>query len=193
MKTALYIRVSTKDGQQDTSNQRVQLEEACKRWGYDIVHVYEDNESGGKGGRERKQFAQMFADAAKKKFDIVVFWALDRFSRQGIRMTLEYLQLLESHGVGFRSLQEPYLNTDNELVRHILLGVMSYFAELERKRISERTKAGLARSTKRKGRPALTGIAEQVAALRAENMSWRNVAKELGVSVNTARKYAEVG
>ena len=48
--------------------------------------------------------------------------------------------------MNFKSVTEPYLDTDNELVTHILLGVLSYFAELETKKVSERTNAGLART-----------------------------------------------
>lgn len=196
MKAAVYIRVSTRDGKQDTENQLSQLRDACKRWGYEIVQVYEDNESGGKGRQERKAFDQMFKDAQKGGFSIVVFWALDRFSRQGITMTLDYLRILESYGVGFRSLQEPYLNTDNELTRHILLATISYFAELERKRISERTKAGLERvrrQGKKLGRPSKhRKHVEKVKQLRGDGMSLRKIAEEVGVSVNTVRKCLEV-
>lgn len=192
MKAAIYIRVSTKDGKQDTENQLSQLRDACSRWGYEIVQIYEDNESGGKGRQERKEFDQMFKDAQSKRFNIVVFWALDRFSRQGINMTLDYLRLLESYGVGFRSLQEPYLNTDNELTRHILLATISYFAELERKRISERTKAGLDRvrkQGKKLGRPSKSHkYTEKINELREKGVSLRKIADEVGVSVNTVRK-----
>jgi DNA invertase Pin-like site-specific DNA recombinase len=58
---------------------------------------------------------------------------------------VEYqLQRLQSHGVTFHSYTEEYLSTDNELVRNILLAVMSSLAKVEAQRISQRTKAGLA-------------------------------------------------
>ena len=65
MRAALYARVSTKDKGQDTDNQILQLKEACERWGYQIVDVYEDQESGGKGRKGRREFDRMFRDAAK--------------------------------------------------------------------------------------------------------------------------------
>ena len=74
---------------------------------------------------------------------LVLFWSLDRFSREGIRKTILYLQQLDGFGVKFKSYSETPLDTDNELVSHILLGVLSYFADLEAKKISERMKAGL--------------------------------------------------
>ncbi|MAQ95533.1 MAG: hypothetical protein CMM84_18910 [Rhodothermaceae bacterium] len=74
-----------------------------------------------------------------------MFWSLDRFSREGLRKTVAYLQQLEALGVRFRSYTEPYLSTENELVSHVLLGVLSYFAEYEAQKISRRTIAELER------------------------------------------------
>ena len=145
MKAALYLRVSTRDKGQTTDNQLVQLQEACKLWGYEIVEIYQDEESGGKGRKARKEFDRMLNESSGKKFDIVVFWALDRLTREGISKSIKYLSILEKNKVGFRSLQEPFLNAENELVRHILIACMSYMAQQERKRMSERVKAGLAR------------------------------------------------
>jgi DNA invertase Pin-like site-specific DNA recombinase len=72
--------------------------------------------------------------------------ALDRFSREGIRKTIAYLQFLDDRGVSFKSYTEPFLDTDNELITHIVLGVTSYYTQQEAIRISERTKAGLERA-----------------------------------------------
>jgi DNA invertase Pin-like site-specific DNA recombinase len=88
----------------------------------------------------------MFEAAEERGFDLLIFWSLDRFSREGIRKTIAYLQQLDALGAGFLSYTESYLNTENELVRHSLLGVLSYLAELEAKKISRRTKAGLERA-----------------------------------------------
>jgi DNA invertase Pin-like site-specific DNA recombinase len=121
-----------------------------------LTAEFVDHESGRKGRRERSGFDEMFQAAEQHAFDVLVFWSLDRFSREGIRKTIHYLQHLEALGVGFRSYTEPYLNTENELVSHILPAVMSYFAEYEAKKISRRTVAGLERARaegKQIGRP----------------------------------------
>ena len=55
---------------------------------------YVDHESGRKGAKKRKQFAALFDDMAKRKFDCVLFWALDRFSREGMVQTIVHLQRL---------------------------------------------------------------------------------------------------
>ena len=93
----------------------------------------------------------MFEVAENQEFDVLVFWSLDRFSREGIRKTISYLQQLDALGVSFRSYTEPYLNTDHELVNNILLSVLSYFAEYEAKKISRRTKAGIERARESNG------------------------------------------
>jgi DNA invertase Pin-like site-specific DNA recombinase len=134
------------NGNHTVGDQRRQLREVLDREGYELTGEFVDHESGRKGRRERSGFDQMFEAAENREFDVLVFWSLDRFSREGIRKTIHHLQQLESLGVQFRSYFEPYLNTENELVSHLLLAVMSYFAEYEAKKISRRTKAGLERA-----------------------------------------------
>lgn len=153
---ALYVRVSKKDGSQDTANQLEQLRSYAALHQYTIVAVYRDEESGRKGRGERGQFDQMFRDAARGQFDILLFWSLDRFTREGIAQTLFYLRQLEEYGVRFHSLREEFLNSDIDFVRPIVLAVFAHLAQYEAMRISERTKAGLeraVRSGKRLGRP----------------------------------------
>ena len=99
MRAAFYTRVSTKDKGQETANQVCQLREFCRSQGWLIVQVYEDHESGGKA--DRAQFQAMLVDAAQRRFDVVVFWALDRFTREGALETLQYLNTLSSYGVGY--------------------------------------------------------------------------------------------
>ena len=145
-RAVLYLRVSTDEGKQTEENQRRELREFVEDEGYELVGEYVDHESGRKGRNEREAFDRMFEAAEGREFDVLVFWSLDRFSREGIRKTIAYLQQLDSLSVGFRSYTEPYLNTDDELVSHILLSVLSYFAEYEAKKISRRTKAGIERA-----------------------------------------------
>lgn len=103
-----------------------------------------DEESRMRGRRECKDFDRMFADAARRRFDVLLFWSLDRFSREGIKKTIAYLQRLDDCAVAFESYTEPFLDTD-ELIAHIVLDVSSYYAQQEALRISDRTKARLAR------------------------------------------------
>ena len=137
----------------------------------------------------------MFESAENREFDTLVFWSLDRFSREGIRKTIHYLQQLESIGVQFRSYNEPYLNTENELVSHILLAVMSYFAEYEAKKISRRTKAGLERARqegKGIGWPSkFDRYKNQLKAMREDGCSKAEMKRQTGLAYNTIRKCLE--
>ncbi|HEY2533807.1 MAG TPA: recombinase family protein [Xanthobacteraceae bacterium] len=192
MRAAIYARVSTDDKGQDPENQLRQLREYCARAGHEIVGEYIDRESGRKGVDGRKRFQALFADAHQRKFDLVVFWALDRFSREGMRPTVAHLERLSSYGVAFHSYTEAFLNTDNEMVRDILLAVMAALAKQEAIRLSDRTKAGMARARaagKRIGRPTLD-IGDRIAKLIKGGASVYRAAQECGVDFKTAKKYA---
>src|SRR5215467_13267781 len=81
---ALYARVSTRD-KQETENQLMQLREFAAKQGWKTLE-YIDRVTGKHSDRER--FQQLFQDASQRKFDVVLFWSLDRFSREGVRETL---------------------------------------------------------------------------------------------------------
>jgi len=191
IQVAIYARVSTKD-KQDVQNQLRELRRWTKKMGYKIYQEYVDNESGSNGRGQRQQFTQMFQDAAQRKFDLVLFWALDRFTREGLQKTIYYLQQLDSCGVKFHSYTEEYLNTDNELVKDILISVLASLAKQERRRISERTKAGL-ETAKKKGRligaPPKTHLTDDITQLAKQGLSKRAIAKKLKVSRDTVYKY----
>ncbi len=90
---AIYLRVSTRDKGQDADNQRRQLRQFCETQQFHIVEEYEDHESGSKG--DRAAFQRMLRDSMQHRFDVIIFWALDRFTREGTLATLQYLQTLE--------------------------------------------------------------------------------------------------
>lgn len=118
IRVAIYARVSTK-GKQDVKYQLRELSRWCRRMRYAVYKEYIDSESGAKGRGERRQFTQMFEDASQRRSDLVLFWALDRFTLERLARTIFYLQQLDSCGVRFQSYREEYLNSDNELVaRH---------------------------------------------------------------------------
>lgn len=140
MKIALYLRVST--DKQETDNQAIQLREFSAKQGWQIVSEYTDYESGSKS--DRAQFRQMFDDASRRKFDLVLFWALDRLSREGVLETLQHLNRLTSYGVGFRSYTEQFFDSCG-VFKDAIIAIMATLAKQERVKRSERTKAGLAR------------------------------------------------
>src|SRR5260370_19261974 len=158
MRVGMYAGHSTDDRGQDPETQLAQLRAWCAIDDRQIGEEFVDRASGGKGADKRPQFAAMLDAAHRRQFDLLLVWALDRLSREGMVPTIGYLQRLAAAGVAFHSYNEPLLNTDNEMVRDIVLAVMSSLAKMERQKISERTKAGLARvraKGTRLGRPAL--------------------------------------
>ncbi len=190
MKVALYLRVST--DKQETENQAVQLREFAAKQGWQIAGEYCDYESGSKS--DRVEFQRMFVDASKRRFDLVLFWALDRLSREGVLQTLQHLNRLESHGVGFRSFTEPYFDSCG-VFKDAVIAIIATLAKQERVKRSERTKAGLARvkaAGKALGRPRLSVRASEVARLRNTGLSGRAIARQLGISEGTVRRLASV-
>jgi DNA invertase Pin-like site-specific DNA recombinase len=189
----IYLRVSTIDKNQETDNQLLQLNELCERMGWLVYDTYIDHETGRKGRRERGEFSRLFEDAAQRRFDLVLFWSLDRFTREGIRKTINYLQQLDGYGIRFKSLTEPLLDTENELIAHIVVGLFSYMAQQEALRISDRTKAGLQRvraQGKVLGRPSkFEQWKPKLIEMRAAGYSKGKICRETGLAYNTVKAY----
>ena len=187
---------STDDKGQDPENQLRELRAWCSNSGHTIVQEFIDRQSGRKGADKRQQFAALLEAAAKRKFDRVLFCALDRFSREGMAQTIAHLQRLTSYGVAFHSYTEPHLSTDNELVRNVLLALLSSLAKLEAQKISERTRAGMARARAKGikiGRPKLEiEIRQKIAQRAKKGETPYAIAKALGIDRHTAAKYAHL-
>ena len=194
---AIYARVSKDVSRQTTDNQLLQLRRWCADNGHVIVREYIDHVSGGRGVEHRPAFAEMLAAAPDGGFELVLFWSLDRFSRQGMTACVIYLKQLADAGVLFRSYMEPALSSDNELVRNILLACLAELAKMERTQIKDRILAGIeraritgTRSGAPIGRPLLDPLIRarigELAAIK-RNATW--IAGELGCDVKTVRKY----
>jgi DNA invertase Pin-like site-specific DNA recombinase len=193
-KVALYARVSTKDGRQDTENQLLALRDYCAKQGWQVVNEYVDHETGGTS--KRVHFQQMFADARQRRFDLVLFWSLDRLSREGVSATLAHLERLTSYGVGWRSHTEEYLDSTG-LFRDAVIAILAAIAKQERVRRSERATAAIAKlrrqgKTEHLGRPRKVVDRALARQLHAEGRSLREIARELGISAMTAHRIVAV-
>ena len=147
MKIGIYGRVSTRD-KQEVENQLVQLREFAVKQGWQIIGEYVDRETGATSDRE--QFQAMFADAGRRKFDLLLFWSLDRLSREGVLETLQHLNRLTSCGVGYKSFTEQYLDSCG-IFKDAVIGILAVIAKQERVRLAERTRAGLERVRRSSG------------------------------------------
>ncbi|MBE0658537.1 MAG: recombinase family protein [Bryobacteraceae bacterium] len=108
-RAALYARVSTDDKGQSTENQLAQLRRFAAAQGWVLANEYVDHESGAKANRP--QFRAMMEAASRREFDVLLFWSLDRLSREGALKTLQTLTQLTDWGVAYRSFTEPYLDS----------------------------------------------------------------------------------
>jgi len=192
MKVVIYARVSTEDKGQDPENQLGQLRAWCVSAGHAVVREYIDYASGSKGAGKRPEFAAMLDDAHRRKFDLVLCWALDRLSREGMVPTVLHLQRLAAAGVGFHSYTEPMLSTDNEMVRDIVLAVMASLAKVERQKISERTRAGMQRAAKNGkhlGRPRISAtIRARIIEMLRNGSGIRATARAIGTGNETVHR-----
>jgi len=142
LRCAIYTRVSTTERGQDAMNQLLQLREFAARQGWEVVKAYTDEASARNG--ERKGFKALFTDAAKHRFDVLLFWSLDRLTREGTFKTHCYLKQLADAGVKFKSFKEQYVDSLG-VFGDAIIGLLAAMAQQERIRISDRTKAGIAR------------------------------------------------
>lgn len=190
MRVALYARVSTKDKGQDTENQLFQLREFCERQGWTIYREYVDRKTA--KNSDRAEFQAMFTAASRCEFDIVLFWSLDRFSREGVLETLQHLQKLNGWGVNWKSFTEQYLDSCGAF-RDAVLSILATIAKQERVRLSERTIAGLARAKrqgKKLGRPKVVCDRSGIRQLRDSGLSLGQIASQLRMSKTTVARIA---
>jgi DNA invertase Pin-like site-specific DNA recombinase len=147
-KVALYARVSKDEASssgalQDPENQLQPMRKFCDAMGWEIKKEFIDKASG--GSANRPQFQSMLAEVRQRHFDLILVWALDRFSREGMTNTLSYIKQLREYKTSLKSIQESWLDTSQEGVAELLIAFMAWVAQEEKRKISERTKAGLSK------------------------------------------------
>jgi DNA invertase Pin-like site-specific DNA recombinase len=190
MKVAIYARVSTKTKGQDVENQLMMLREFCVKMGYEVYKEYTDQESGGKS--DRPAFIQLFSDAAKRKFDLLLFWSLDRFSREGTRKTIFYLQQLDDYGILYKSYSEQYLDSSG-IFKDVIISILATLAKQEQIRLSERVSAGLEKAKSKGrvgGRPRIPQeVINQILVLNQQGLSMRKIGKTVNIHHRTVAQY----
>lgn len=154
LRPAIYARVSKDQADsrgrlQDPENQLKPLRKWAEALGLEEPIEYVDRVSG--GSSDRPAFKVMMNKIRQGHHRVVLVWDLDRFSREGIVNTMAYIKQLRRMGVVMKALRDPWLDTSQEGVTDLILAVMAWAAAEESKKISDRTKAGLA-TAKRKGK-----------------------------------------
>ena len=153
-RAVLYLRVSTTE--QTTANQEHELREIAARMGCEVVRVYRDHGiSGAKGRDGRPEFDRLCRDAAKRQFDLVMAWSVDRLGRS-LQDLVGFLSELHALKIDL-FLHQQGLDTMTPAGK-AMFQMLGVFAEFERSIIQERVRAGLKRARgegKRLGRPPL--------------------------------------
>ena len=184
---AIYTRVSTNDGKQTTENQLRDLHLMAERMGWEIVaHFTDEGISGARGRDKRPGLDAMLKAITRREFDMVAAWSVCRLGRS-LQHLVSLLGDLDARGVDlYLHVQALDTSTPSGKAMFQMLGV---FAEFERSMISERVRAGLARSGKKGGRPRLdTDKAERIRRSLATGTSINATAKKLRVGVGTVHR-----
>ena len=181
---AVYARVSTIGHGQDPSMQTRELSEYCVRRGWTMFGSYVDNGVSGKKD-SRPALNRLMADAHARRFDVVVCWRFDRFSRS-VSHLCRALETFNALDIQFVSLCEQVdTNTPTGKLVFTILGAV---AEGERNLIAERVRSGLKNAKakgKRLGRPTKPVDVGEINSLRASGHSWRTIAGMMKLSVGT--------
>jgi DNA invertase Pin-like site-specific DNA recombinase len=186
MKVAIYARVSTV--RQDYAMQVSELMEFANRSQWEILEYAE--RASGKGSSKRPVLDQLMADAALKKFDVVLVWKLDRFGRS-LSHLIANIKLLDTYGIRFMC---PTMGIDTDRrtpMGTFIIQLFGALAEFERELIVERVRAGVAeakRQGKHCGRPKLIFRRDEALQLRASGLGWRTIARRVGVSAASIRR-----
>lgn len=191
-RAALYLRVSREELSLD--NQRPDVARVARARDFDVVATYQESVSAAK---VRPEYNRLMADARSGHFRVVIVWSIDRFGRSMADNLRDVLEL-DRLGVQLVSVKEPWLDTGGP-ARDLLLAIFSWVAEQERRRLIERTKAGMERarkSGKHIGRPVrvTAQVARAASRLREEGRSVRDIAIALKLprtSVQRALKLAQ--
>lgn len=150
MKVALYARVSLDEGNkedrryQEPENQLEPLRAWAKSQGWQVIAEFVDRGSG--ADPNRAEFRKMLQEAMLMRFQAILVWRLDRFSRETMSQVVGRIQKLKERRIALKSLMENWLDTDaDNPMSEVILAVMAWAASEERRKISDRTKAGIAR------------------------------------------------
>jgi len=186
---ALYLRVST-DGQ-TTENQRLELAKVAAQAGWEITEIYEDQGiSGAKGRDQRPAFDKLCKDAARRRFDLIAAWSVDRLGRS-LQHLVGFLE--EIHGLGVDLyLHQQGIDTSTPAGK-AMFQMLGVFSEFERAMIRDRVNAGLIRAKaqgKLLGRPKTSAATEQriKKALANGGKGIQKIAKEFGVGVSVVQR-----
>lgn len=140
---AIYIRVSTldqaKEGYSLDAQEKI-LRKWCGEHKYDVYDLYADRGISAKDIEHRPDMTRLLQDAEHHKFDLVLFWALSRFTRS-VSDLYSTLAKFAKWNIAMTSYTESF-DTTSPMGR-AMIGIIGVFAQLERELTSERVSAAM--------------------------------------------------
>ena len=187
-RAAIYVRVST--DRQTVENQLRELHRIAERRGWEVVQEYRDaGISGAKGREARPGLDEMLKDAQRRRFEVVMAWAIDRLGRSLIDL-LGTIQALEACGVDLY-LDQQSIDTTTPAGR-LMFQITGAFAEFERSMIRKRINAGLKRAVEagtQLGRPRIDpALEKRIQSQLPGGKGMSKVAAECGVGSGTVQR-----
>jgi putative DNA-invertase from lambdoid prophage Rac len=185
MRCAIYARTSTAD--QNCDMQLRELRDYALRQGWKITEEFVDSGFSGRKAN-RPALDRMMVDAAKRRFQILLCYKVDRAGRSVLHLS-QLLATLDSHGIRFIATSQGLDTDSSNPTSRLLLNILASVAAFEVELIKERTVSGInaARAKgKRLGRPMKIFHRDQVMKLRDEDgLSWRQIGERLNVPAMT--------
>ena len=196
-KVAIYARVSTANGQ-TPENQIRELRAVAARHGWHVSAEFVDHGiSGAKGRDQRPEFDNLCRAIARKEFELVMAWSVDRLGRS-LQDLVSFLSELQAKDVDLY-LDRQGIDTTTP-VGKAMFQMMGVFAEFERAIIRERIMAGLSRAKEggtKSGRPigrpktVTPEMEKAICSARAEGNSLRKIAEQVGTSLRSVQRVLE--
>jgi DNA invertase Pin-like site-specific DNA recombinase len=191
---AIYCCIITDD--QSCERQERDLRAFAKRAGHTGVGVFKETTPGARNDRVER--SKIMALAQNHEIDAILVTELSRWGRstQDLVQTLDDLDSWKVSVLAQTGLTFDLSTSSGKLMRTIMAGL----AEFERDLIRERVKSGLAAARARgvslgrqHGQRPSDQKARKVLSLHAEGLSYRLIARNLGLSTNTVMKIVKRG
>jgi len=182
MKAVIYARCSTDEKRQDVEVQLKELRRYCEayNWKYDEVFEYESGFNG-----TPPKLNEVLESIRLKHYNVLLVYTLDRFSRSHPKTINSLLdQIVYQYRCRFISMMEG-IDSDNEMVWHVVRPLFTYFANMYSRTLSEKVKRGIS-SQKAKGQyeggrpskqPDITRLKAIASQLQANGNGYRKIAK----------------
>ena len=185
MKAVAYVRVSTSI--QDEENQVKAIMDFARGRNLEIVKFYVDKEvSGSKPFKSRAAASRLLAELEQVKPDALIVFTVDRIGRD-MKDALDTILSLEERGVKVISVREEWLQTLDQNIRKLILSILLWASEFEKRRLRERQEAAW-NAGKRKGRPEIVLPADEILARLRGGWSKRDIcewlAREKGIRIS---------